>query len=159
MATTPNSVITPQSINAGTRCILSTAMTNTKAYDGTETAGTALNTFFTAGANGAIIDGIRIKFTSTDGATVSGTTSATVVRIWANNGSANTTATNNVLLFERALAAQALVALGTAEPAEYVITNHLPKLPAGYKLYAGLTVAAGGTNAAVSVSVISAGDL
>ena len=159
MATTPNSVITPQSINAGTRCILSTAMTNTKAYDGTEAAGTALNTFFTAGANGAIIDGIRIKFTSTDGATVSGTTNATVCRIWRNNGAVNTTATNNVLLFERALAAQALTALGTSEPAEYLITTYLPKLPAGYKLYAGLTVAAGGTNAAVSVSVTSAGDL
>lgn len=159
MSTTPNSVITAQSINAGTRCVLSTAMTNTKAYDGTETAGTALAAFFTAGANGAIVDGIRIKFTSTDGATVSGTTNATVLRIWANNGSANTTAGNNVLLFERALAAQALVALGTAEPTEYLITQYLPKLPAGYKLYAGLTVAAGGTNAAVSVSVISAGDL
>ena len=159
MATTPNSVITPQSINAGTRCILSTAMTNTKAYDGTDAAGTALNTFFTAGVNGAIIDGIRIKFTSTDGATVSGTTNATVCRIWHNNGGVNTTATNNVLLFERALAAQALTALGTSEPTEYLITTYLPKLPAGYKLYAGLTVAAGGTNAAVSVSVTSAGDL
>lgn len=159
MAVTANSVITPQSLNAGTRCVLSTAMTNTKAYDGTEAAGTALNTFFTAGANGAIVDGIKIKFTSTDGATVSGTTNATVVRIWANNGSANTTATNNVLIFERLLAAQAMVALGTAEPTEYLITQYLPKLAAGYKLYAGLTVAVGGTNAAVSVSVISAGDL
>lgn len=159
MPVTANSIITPQTINAGTRCVLSTAMTNTKAYDGTEAVGTALNSFFTAGVNGSIVDGIRIKYTSTDGAAVSSATAATVVRIWLNNGSASTVAANNVLIFERAITSQAMVALGTAEPPEYFITSNLPKLPPGFRLFAGLTVAVGGTNAALSVSVISAGDL
>lgn len=159
MAVTPNSIITPQTIGTPVRCLLSTAMTNTKAFDGTDTAGTALNTFYTAGSNGAIIDGIRIKYTSTDGATASGTTAATLVRIWMNNGSANTTAANNILLFEVAVPAQTVTALGTSVLPEYTITSNLPKLPAGYKLYAGITVAVGGTNCALLVSVISAGDL
>lgn len=159
MAVTPNSVITPQSINAGTRCLLSTALTNTKAFDGTDAFGTALNTFFTAGSNGSIVDGIKIKYTSTDGATASGTTSATLVRIWMNNGSVNTTATNNVLLFEVAVPAQTVTALGTSALPEFLITTYIPKLPAGYRLMAGTTVAVGGTNCALSVSVISAGDL
>ena len=159
MATTPNSVITPQSINAGIAgVLLSTAMTNTKAFDGTEAAGTAMANFFTAGANGSIIDSIKIKLTSTAGATASGTTAATLVRIWANNGSANTTASNNIFLFERAIAAATVTALGTSELPEYVIRADIPKLPAGYKLYAGTTVAVGGTNCALTVTA-NGGDL
>lgn len=159
MATTPNSIITPQGINAGTRCLLSTAMTNTKAFDGTDVAGTALNTFFTAGANGSLIDGIKIMFTSTDGLTASGTTNASVLRIWRNNGSANTTAANNVLIAEVDLPATTVTALATSSINPIYITSYLPKLPAAYKLYAGLTVAIGGTNCAVLVQVTSAGDL
>lgn len=159
MATTPNSIITPQSINVGTRCILSTAMTNTKAFDGTDAAGTALNTFFTAGTNGSIIDGIRISFVSTDGLTASGTTNASVIRFWMNNGSANTTAANNIFLFETQLSATTVTALATSALSPIILTSYMPKLPPSYKLFAGLTVAIGGTNCAVSVSVISAGDL
>jgi hypothetical protein len=158
MAVTPNSVITPQTINSGTRCLLSTAMTNTKAYDGTEATTTAMNSFFTAGVNGSIVDGIRIQFTATDGSTATGTTAASVMRFWMNNGSVNTTAANNVFLFEVQLPATTLTALATTVNSPIYITTYLPKLPAGYKLFAGITVAMGGV-LAVMPSVISAGDL
>jgi hypothetical protein len=146
-----------QTINAGAlNAIVSTAMTNTKAFDGTETAGTALALVFTAGADGARVDQIMCRLTSTNGATASGTSNATVVRFWANNGSANTTAGNNIFLGEVAIPATAVTALGTSVLTAYPLT--LPtgglNLPATYRIYAGLTVAAGGTNIAIAVSAL-----
>jgi hypothetical protein len=131
--------------------LLSTAMTNTKAYDGTEAAGTALALVATAGANGARFDTLQVQFASTNGATASGTTAATLVRFWANNGSVNTTATNNQLLGEISIAAQTVTALATATNPVYTLTLN-KSLPAGYKIYAGTTVAIGGTNCALQVS-------
>lgn len=144
-----------QTPNAGAlNAIVSTAMTNTKAFDGTETAGTALALVFTAGADGARIDNIYCRFASTNGATASGTSSATVVRFWANNGSANTTAGNNIFLGEVAMPATAVTALGTSALTVYSLP--LPagglNLPASYRIYGGLTVAAGGTNIAIALS-------
>jgi hypothetical protein len=139
--------------------VLSTAMTNTKAFDGTDTAGTALALAFTAGANGARVDTITVRLTSTNGATASGTSAATLVRFWINNGSANTTATNNQLMaWDVAIPATGVVALDTsALPSYNAITNSPTaggiSLPAGFKIYAGTTVAAGGTNIGVLVSV------
>ena len=145
-AQTPNT----GSLNA----ILSTAMTNTKAFDGTETAGTALALVYTAGANGSRVDQVMCRLASTNGATASGTSSATVVRFWANTGSANTTAGNNIFIGEVAIPATAVTALATAALTTYPLT--LPtgglNLPASYRIYAGTTVAAGGTNIAIAVS-------
>ena len=132
--------------------LLSTAMTNTKAFDGTDTAGTALAQIFTAGANGSRLDSITVRFASTNGATASGTTSATVVRFWLNNGSANTTATNNQLLpFEVLMSATTVTALATSILTPTTIAVNI-SIPAGYKVYAGATVAVGGTNCALLVS-------
>jgi hypothetical protein len=144
-----------QTPNAGSlNAIVSTAMTNTKAFDGTETAGTALALVFTAGADGARVDNIFCRLASTNGATASGTSAATVVRFWANNGSANTTAGNNIFIGEVAIPATAVTALGTSALTVYSLT--LPtgglNLPAGYRIYGGLTVAAGGTNIAIALS-------
>lgn len=144
-----------QTPNVGAlNAIVSTAMTNTKAFDGTETAGTALALVYTAGANGARIDQIMCRFTSTNGNTASGTSAATVARFWINNGSANTTAGNNIFLGEVALPATAVTALGTSALATYALT--LPtgglNLPASYRIYGGLTVAAGGTAIAIALS-------
>lgn len=144
-----------QTINAGSlNAIVSTAMTNTKAFDGTETAGTALALVFTAGADGARIDQIMCRLASTNGATASGTSSATVVRFWANNGSANTTAGNNIFIGEVAIPATAVTALATSALTTYPLT--LPtgglNIPASYRIYGGLTVAAGGTNIAIALS-------
>lgn len=139
--------------------VLSTAMTNTKAFDGTDTAGTALALAYTAGANGSRVDTITVRLTSTNGATASGTSNATLVRFWINNGSANTTATNNQLMpWDVAIPATGVVALDTSTLPSYNALTNSPtaggiSLPAGYKIYAGTTVDAGGTNIGVLVSV------
>ena len=154
------SPIFPLTPNLGVQnVVLSTAMTNTKAFDGTDTAGTALALAFTAGANGARVDTITVRLTSTNGATASGTSAATLVRFWINNGSANTTATNNQLMpWDVAIPATGVVALDTSSLPSYNAMTTSPtaggiSLPAGYKIYAGTTVAAGGTNIAVLVTV------
>lgn len=159
MTTTTNAVVTPQTPNAGAlNVVLSTAMTTTKAYDGTETVGTAMALCYTAGANGSVLPPAVINFTGTNGATASGTTSASVMRFWANNGSANTTAGNNIFLGEVSLPATALSATAaTAPPA--IMNFNLKVLPASYRIYAGIATAIGGTNAAVSVAMIGGGDL
>lgn len=102
-------------------------------------ANTALNgtgtvtTLLTAGANGARIDYIRVKST--------GTNVATVVRIFLNNGSDPTVATNNSLIAEQAVAAYTLSQ--TAASTDYVISLNI-NIPAGYVLTAtiGTAVAA-----------------
>lgn len=144
-----------QTPNVGAlNAIVSTAMTNTTAFDGTMAAGTALALVFTAGADGARVDQVMCRLASTNGATASGTSSATVVRFWLNNGSANTTAGNNIFLGEVAIPATTVTALGTSALTTYPLT--LPSgglnIPAGYRLYGGLTVAAGGTNIAIALS-------
>lgn len=154
MAVTATPVFT-QTPNVGANnAIVSTAMTNTKAFDGTETAGTALALVFTAGVNGARIDQVMCRLASTNGATASGTSSATVARFWINNASANTTAGNNIFLGEVAIPATAVTALGTSALTTYPLTLPLNGLniPAGYRIYGGLTVAAGGTNIAIALS-------
>lgn len=93
--------------------------TENTAMDGT---GTTV-TIFTAGANGAKVDNIRIKH--------EGTCILTVLRIFLNNGSDSQTATNNILWKEQTILA------ATADPdgalAEYVIAADLA-IPNGYKL-------------------------
>ena len=154
MAVTATPVFT-QTPNVGAlNAIVSTAMTNTTAFDGTMATGTAMALVFTAGADGARIDQIMCRLASTNGATASGTSSATVVRFWINNASANTTATNNIFLGEVAIPATAVTALGTSALTTYPLTLPLNGLniPATYRIYAGTTVAAGGTNIAIAIS-------
>ena len=131
--------------------LLTTALTNTKAFDGTDTAGTALAQCYEAGVNGSRIDSFTVQFVSTNGATASGTTAATLVRFWINNGTANTTATNNQLLAEMAISAATITALATAPNTVYTIPIN-KAIPAGYKIFAGLTAAIGGTACALSIS-------
>ena len=156
MAVTATPIFT-QTPNAGAmNAILSTAMATTTAYDGTTAVGTAMALAFTAGANGSRIDQIQMRFASTNGAAASGTSAATVVRVWINNGSVNTTAGNNAFFGEVALPATAVAAASTTANQNYLVL--LPvgglNLPAGYKIYAGLTVAAGGTNIAIAVNTV-----
>ena len=154
MAVTSTPIFT-QTPNVGAlNAIISTAMTNTKAFDGTEATGTAMALVFTAGADGSRIDQIVCRLTSTNGATASGTSSATVVRFWLNNNSVNTTATNNIFLGEVAIPATTVTALGTSALTTYPLTlpvNGL-NLPSSYRIYAGLTIAAGGTNIAIAIT-------
>jgi hypothetical protein len=154
MAVTATPVFT-QTPNAGANnAIVYTAMTNTKAFDGTEANTTALGLVFTAGADGARIDQIMCRLASVNGNTASGTSSATLARFWINNGSVNTTANNNIFLGEVAIPATAVTALGTTALTTYPLTLPLNGLniPATYRIYGGLTVAAGGTNIAIALS-------
>jgi uncharacterized membrane protein YadS len=79
-----------------------------------------------------------------------------VVRFWLNNASVNTTASNNIFIGEVAVPATAVTALGTSALTTYPLTlpvNGL-NIPATYRVYAGTTVAAGGTNIAIAVNVL-----
>jgi hypothetical protein len=145
--------IFPQTPNAGVmNALLTTAMTNTKAFDGTDTAGTALVNAYNSGTNGSRVDQCKIRYTSTNGAAASGTTAATVIRLFQNNGSVNTTATNNKFIGEIAIPAQTVTALATGTMPEYTYTLDLD-IPAGHKIYAGSTVAVGGTNCALLIDI------
>lgn len=138
--------------------LLSTAMTNTKAFDGTDSAGTNLALVFTAGSNGSRLDSLVVRLTSTNGGTASGTTAATLVRFWINNGTDNTTATNNQLQpWDVPIPATGVTALAATSLPYYSALSLSPtadgiSLPAGFKIFAGTTVAIGGTNCAVLVT-------
>lgn len=100
------------------------------AKDGT---GTVL-TVFTADVEGAFVQ--RIRFRS------AGTNISTVARVFINNGSANSTAGNNILFDELTLAATTISEVA-AQPTYELPLNFA--LPAGYKLNVtiGTTIAAG----------------
>lgn len=89
---------------------------------------------FTAGADGSYVARIRLK--------AAGTNVASVMRFFINNGSANTTATNNTFIGEIALPATTATATGITVELEYVMDI---ALPASFRIYAGLgtAVAAG----------------
>jgi hypothetical protein len=92
--------------------------------------------FFTAGSNGGYIERIRFK--------ALGTNVASVARIYLNNGSAHTTATNNVLYGELGLPATTAIATAPTVDLDYPMGF---VLPAAWTIYIGLgtTVAAGWT--------------
>ena len=128
---------TPIYSKAGQISFSALLQTANTAKDGTG----ATQLIFSAGADGARVERIRIKPV--------GTNVATVVRIFINNGSDPASAANNVLYAEKTIAANTL-----SEAAESVL-NELPTitdttafplvLPPSYRLYAtiGTTVAAG----------------
>lgn len=93
--------------------------TENTALDGTGT----MVTVFTAGANGAKIDKIKVKH--------AGTAIQTVLRFFINNGSDNEVAANNALWKEQTILAA--TADADAALAEYEIAADLV-LPAGYKM-------------------------
>jgi hypothetical protein len=100
------------------------------AKDGTGTVATP----FTAGADGAFVQRLVAR--------ALGTNIATVLRVFVNNGGANTTAANNVLIHEMTLPATTLSEVAAQPP--YELALNFP-LPPGYKLLCtlGTTVAAG----------------
>lgn len=95
----------------------------------------------TAGADGSYVQGIRFK--------AIGTNVASVARIYVNNGSAQTTATNNVFIGEISL--PATTGINTAATAEVFYPLGI-QLENGWRIYAGLgtTVAAGWRPSAVA---------
>ncbi len=88
----------------------------------------------TAGSNGSFVRGIRC--------TAEGTNTASVLRVYLNNGSTNGTATNNALIGQVTL--PATTATNTAATVEIYYPLNLP-IGAGFRVYVGVatTVAAG----------------
>lgn|SRR5574343_407370 len=115
------------SIEWGTSA-LTTANT---AKDGT---GTVLTVFTAEATNGSFVQKIRFR--------AAGTNVATVARIFINNGSTNTTASNNILYDEMTLSATTLSE--TSSLALYELPLNIG-LPPGYKINVtiGTTVSAG----------------
>jgi len=99
------------------------------------TAGTIYGPIETAGA----VEGSRLDFIKVRSL---GTNVQTVIRIWINNGSVTTTATNNALYLERTLSATTVSQ--TAELPDIILPLNI-SLAAGYRVYAtfGTAVAAG----------------
>lgn len=107
-----------------------TLTTANTAKDGTGTVSTVV----TAGTNGAFVEDIRAK--------ALGTNTASVLRVFINNGSTNATAANNSLWYEISLASTTLSEV--ASTADVVIPINR-EIPPSYKLNVviGTTVAAG----------------
>lgn len=107
-----------------------TLATANTAKDGTGTVGTV----YTAGVNGSRVDYLKAR--------ALGTNTATVLRVFVNNGSDNATAGNNSLVLEQTIAATTLSE--TAALADNLVSLDM-SLPAGYKINVtiGTTVAAG----------------
>lgn len=99
------------------------------------TAGTNYLLFTADATNGGYVQKLRLR------STPAGNTTATVLRLWINNGSTTGTATNNSLFDEITL--PATTASGTAATPTYEIPLNFA-LPAGYKLYA--TIHTGSAN-------------
>ncbi len=107
-----------------------TVATANTAKDGTG----AVVTVFTAGVNGARLDYLKVR--------ALGTNVATVLRVFINNGSDPTVATNNALFLDQTIAAT--TNSETAQLVDNIVTMDL-SLPAGYKITCtiGTTVSAG----------------
>lgn len=152
MTATPVFVQTPNS--GATAAVLTAAMSGGTQFSGTETVGNAFALVFTAGANGSRIDQVIVRYGSPAFSVASGTSSASVIRFFINNGQVNTTPANNIYIGEVAMAAQTVTSAGTSVLATQSLT--LPtgglNIPAGYRIYAGPTVAPGGTSIAFIVN-------
>lgn len=110
--------------------MVSEIKTANTAKDGTGTVATV----YTAGADGAYVNSIVFR--------AKGTNVQTVARVFLNNGSDPTTATNNTLIAEMTLPATTLSETTQLAHQELVLNK---TLPAGYKLNltVGTTVSAG----------------
>lgn len=106
----------------------------TAAADYTGATATHNKLVFTAGANGGFIQRLRFK--------AIGTNTASVARIFINNGSANTTAANNSFYGEVSLPATTAIATAATVEIDYPMNFALPP---NWRIYVGIgtTVAAG----------------
>lgn len=150
MAANTNAVF-PLTPKIATGQLLSTAATAAKFYDGTDAVGTNMVSIFTAGVNGSRADFVRVKYASTAGVAPSGTTNSTVMHVFVNNGTANTTATNNIFLTD--FLVPAITYSNTVLNGEITIPLGI-SIPAGYIIYVNSQAAVGGTNAAWAITAV-----
>lgn len=108
--------------------------TASKRHDGTGTLDTDIFCIFTAGANGANLESVI-------GCSL-GDNVASVLRVFVNNGSANTTAANNTLIKEVALPQTAISEVAALAEIEVLLGINIP---AGHKVLVclGTAVATG----------------
>lgn len=102
-------------------------------YDGT---GTANLLAFTAGANGSFLEKLRIKGINSP--------TASVLRVYINNGSTHTTAANNTFYGEVLLPLITASTTLSTPDIEYPINE---ALPAGYTIYVGTGTSQSASNA------------
>jgi len=107
-----------------------TAMAPTLTTAAADYTGISVNNklVFTAGANGGFVQRLRFKAIGTNSA-------ASVARIYLNNGSTNTTATNNSFYGELALPTTTAIATTSTIDLDYTMNF---ALPAGFTIYVGL---------------------
>lgn len=117
----------------GTSALLASAMTagNVSSYNGTDANAVLL---FTADAtNGGFVQQVRAKCCA-----LTGTSAASVLRLFLNNGSTPGTAANNVLIGEVALPAVANTIVAATPDIVYTLNIAIPP---GYRIYGGLGTA------------------
>lgn len=129
----PIHVVRPSLSNNGTTGMNQGITAAANDYTG---AGANNSLVFTAGSNGSKVTRLRLK--------ALGTNVASVLRIFINNGSANTTAANNTFYGEVSLPATTAIATTSTIDLDYPLGDDFA-LPAGFRLYVGLgtAVAAG----------------
>jgi hypothetical protein len=91
------------------------------------------SSLFTAGASGSYINKIRFK--------PSGSTNASVLRVFINNGGVTTTGANNILYAE--LSAPSITLSSTVAQNDFEIPFNIA-IPANYRLFATTATALGG---------------
>lgn len=106
------------------------------------TAGTSYLVFTADATNGGFVSKIRFR------ATPAGNTTATVARVWINNGSTTGTAANNILFDEITL--PVTTASTTTATPNYEMPVNIA-LPAGYRIYATIHTASANGWAATAV--------
>lgn len=116
-------------LTPNTSWVVAVTAANT-AVDGTGT----VQTLYTAGANGSFCNSVIAR--------AAGSNTASVLRLFLNNGSSTSTAANNALIGEMTLPTTTLSQVSALAHYEYPINR---MLPAGYKITAtlGTAVSAG----------------
>jgi hypothetical protein len=100
------------------------------------TSGTSYLVFTADATNGGFVREVRFK------ASPANNTAATVLRLWLNNGSTTGTAANSALVCE--IGVPATTASNSNALPDFVVTINMA-LPPGYKLYATMGTAPGGS--------------
>jgi hypothetical protein len=117
----------------GTSALIATAMTaaNVSGFNGSDANAVLL---FTADAtNGGFVQRVRAKC-----AAITGTSTASVLRLFLNNGSTPATPANNVLIGEVTLPATAYSIVAASPDIEYTLNMAIPP---GYRIYGGIGTA------------------
>jgi hypothetical protein len=115
--------IFPLSPKVGYATLTAVDATASKNHDGTGVLNTSIFAVYTAGVNGGRVDDLIVV--------PLGSTAATVVRVFLNNGSANTTVANNTLIAERTIPQATLSETSELQQTPIPINRAIPP---GYKV-------------------------